>query len=91
MEKIGKFVKDIERMKKVVDEVINSKEEFIVDFFNIEVVFVGKIDEELCKFVWIFGMMNWYWFVGIGLKLGLVVIRMYLFFVEGIVKNIIYE
>lgn len=91
MEKIGKPVKDIERMKKAVDEVINSKEEPIVDFSNTEVAFAGKTDEELRKSAWIFGMMNRHWLVGIGSKLGLAAIKMHLPFVEGIVKNTIYE
>lgn len=78
-------------MQKIVEEVINSNDEPIVDFTNTEVAFAGKTDEELRKSAWIFGLMNRHWLVGIGSKLGLAAIRMHLPFVESIVKHTIYE
>ncbi|MBV6656034.1 MAG: proline dehydrogenase family protein [Mameliella sp.] len=91
MEHIGKPVKDIEKMKEIVEEVINSNNEPIVDFSNTEIAFAGKSNEALKKSAWIFGMMNRHWLVGIGAKLGSAAIRMHLPFVESIVKNTIYE
>lgn len=91
MEKIGKPVKDIERTKKIIEEVVNNNSDPIVDFSNTEVAFAGKSNEELRRSAWIFGLMNRHWLVGIGSKLGLAAIRMHLPFVEGIVKSTIYE
>lgn len=62
-----------------------------IDFDNIEIVFVYKIDKELKKLVWLFGLMNKYWLVGLGLKLGIVVIKLYLLFVEVLVKRMIFD
>ena len=91
MEKIGKPVKDIEKTKRIVREVMNDGSEPIVDFENTAIAFAGKSDEALKKSAWIFGLMNQHWLVGIGSKLGLAAIRMHLPFIEGIVKNTIYE
>lgn len=63
----------------------------IVDFSNTEVAFAHKEDKELKKAAWLFGLMNKHWLVGIGSKLGIAAIKMHLPFVEGIVKNTIFE
>lgn len=91
MNELGKFVlKDLDKMKVIVEGIL-GKQLFELDFFNIEIVFVYKFNEVLKKVVWFFGLMNKYWLVGIGLKVGLVVVCMWLFFVESIVKLIIFE
>ncbi len=61
------------------------------DFTNTEVAFAGKSDEALAKSARLFALMNKHWLVGIGSKLGIAAIKMHLPFVEGIVKNTIYE
>lgn len=61
------------------------------DFTNTEVAFAGKSDEGLAKSARLFALMNKHWLVGIGSKLGIAAIKMHLPFVEGIVKNTIYE
>ena len=64
MEKIGKPVRDIEKTKRIVDEVINNNKKPIVDFGNTEVAFASKTDEALQKSAWIFGLMNRHWLMG---------------------------
>lgn len=61
------------------------------DFNNSAIAFAYKSDEALRKSAWLFGLMNKHWLVGLGSKLGLAAIKMRLPFVEGIVKNTIYE
>ncbi|MDX1940339.1 MAG: proline dehydrogenase family protein [Saprospiraceae bacterium] len=61
------------------------------DFSNTEIAFAGKSDDELRKSARLFALMNKHWLVGIGSKLGIAAIKMHLPFVEGIVKNTIYE
>jgi proline dehydrogenase len=63
----------------------------IVDFSNTEVAFANKPDKELKKAAWLFGLMNKHWLVGIGSKLGIAAVKMHLPFIEGIVKNTIFE
>lgn len=91
MEKIGKPVKDIENLRKMVKAVLEGKEKAAVDFSNTETAFATRTDAELKKAAWLFGLMNRHWLVGIGSKVGLAAIRMHLPFVESVVKNTIFE
>lgn len=91
MEKLGKPVPEkIKELEALVNETIGSDLSQI-DFSNSKVAFAGKSDDELKKAAWLFGLMNKYWLVGIGSKLGLAAIKMHLPFVESIVKNTIYR
>ncbi|MEZ4981527.1 MAG: proline dehydrogenase family protein [Saprospiraceae bacterium] len=91
MEKLGKPVPEkIKELEEIVNSTIGMDLSQI-DFENTKVAFAGKSDDELKKAAWLFGLMNKYWLVGIGSKLGLAAIKMHLPFVESIVKNTIYQ
>lgn len=68
-----------------------ANQQNLPDFTNTEIAFAYKSDEELSKSARMFGLMNKHWLVGLGSKLGVAAIKMHLPFVEGIVKNTIYE
>ena len=91
MKKLGKPVKDISKIRKVVEEVMDSSTAQPVDFSDTKTAFAQKSDEALKKAAWIFGLMNRHWLVGIGSKVGLAAIRMQLPFAERMVKNTIFE
>lgn len=91
MEKLGKPVLDIEKIRKMVQAVMEGKEKAVVDFKDTEAAFTIQSDAELKKAAWLFGLMNKHWLVGIGSKVGLAAIRMHLPFVESVVKNTIFE
>lgn len=91
MDNAGKPVKDVEHIKKAVQAVMDGTKEPVVDFSNTENAFAGKTDKELKKAAWLFGLMNNHWLVGIGSKVGVTAIRLHLPFVEGVVKNTIFE
>ncbi|MCB0662938.1 MAG: proline dehydrogenase family protein [Saprospiraceae bacterium] len=91
MEKLGKPVPEsIKELESLVNETVGMDLSQI-DFQDSKVAFAGKTDEELKKAAWLFGLMNKYWLVGIGSKLGLAAIKMHLPFVESIVKNTIFQ
>ena len=62
-----------------------------VDFDNTEIAFKYKSNDELRKAVRLFGLMNQYWLVNIGAKVGMAAIKLHLPFVESVVKNTIFE
>ncbi len=69
----------------------NAEQRPLPDFNNTEIAFAGKSNNELHKSARLFGLMNNHWLVGVGSKLGIAAIKMHLPFVEGIVKNTIFE
>ncbi len=92
MKKSGKPVNErIKALEKVIREVMEGEGTPVVDFNNTEVAFASKSEKELKKSAWLFGLMNKHWLVGIGSKLGVAAVRLHLPFVEGIVKNTIFE
>ncbi|NBC06799.1 MAG: proline dehydrogenase [Bacteroidetes bacterium] len=91
MKKLGEPVRDIKKIRKVVDEVMNPNTVQAVDFSDTKTAFAQKSDDALKKAAWLFGLMNRHWLVGIGSKVGLAAIKMHLPFVESIVKNTIFE
>jgi len=80
-----------ERLKEIIREAQEGEGAAPVDFSNTEIAFSYKSDKALKKAAWLFGLMNKHWLVGIGSKIGVAAVRMHLPFVEGIVKNTIFE
>lgn len=91
MEHLGKPVPvKLQELERIVRETMGTTTADL-DFNNTKIAFAGKSDEDLKKAAWLFGLMNKYWLVGIGSKVGLAAIRMHLPFVEAIVKNTIFH
>lgn len=86
----GPVQKNLDKYKKLAEEVFGSKEA-TVDFSNTEIAYAHKDDKALKKMLWLFGMMNKHWLVGLGAKLGIPAIKMHLPFVKSIVKNTVFE
>ncbi|MCB0586143.1 MAG: proline dehydrogenase family protein [Phaeodactylibacter sp.] len=91
MEEMTNTVNDIENLRKMVQAVLEGREQAVVDFSNMEAAFAMKSGEELKRAAWLFGLMNKHWLVGIGSRLGLAAVRLHLPFIEKIVKNTIFE
>lgn len=91
MEKLGKPVPEsIQALENFLNKTM-SESAGSLDFDNTEIAFRAKSDEELKKAAWLFGLMNKYWLVGIGSKLGIAAIKLHLPFIESIVKNTIFQ
>ncbi|MCB9081175.1 MAG: proline dehydrogenase family protein [Lewinellaceae bacterium] len=92
MEKSGKPVPTkLAAVEKIARQVAGIGEPLELDFNDTQIAFSGRDDKELKKMAWLFGLMNKHWLVGIGSKIGLAAVKMHLPFVEGAVKNTIFE
>ena len=91
MNTLGKPVQqNLDKYKKLAEEVFGTKE-ITVDFSNTEIAYAHKDDKALKKMLWLFGLMNKHWLVGLGAKIGVPAIKMHLPFVKSIVKNTVFE
>jgi proline dehydrogenase len=91
MNKIGGPVREnLDKYKKLAEDVFGTKP-ISVDFSNTEVAYAHKDDKALKKMLWLFGLMNKHWLVGLGAKIGVPAIKMHLPFVKSIVKNTVFE
>jgi proline dehydrogenase len=92
MKKLGKPVDEkTQRFAEALRAAEKENTPLSLDFSNTATAFALKTDKQLKKAAWLFGLMNRHWLVGIGSRLGVAAIRMHLPFVEGIVKNTIFE
>lgn len=87
----GPVRKSIDQMPAFMKDMINLTKELQLDFSNTEIAFADRTDKELNKTAWLFGLMNKQWLVGIGSKIGLAAIKLHLPFVQGAIKNTIFE
>jgi len=87
----GPYRKKLNEMSDLMKDMLNLTKDFQLDFSNTEIAFADRSDKELKKTAWLFGMMNKQWLVGIGSKLGLAAIKLHLPFVQGAIKNTIFE
>jgi len=87
----GPYRKTLNEMSDLMKDMLNLTNEFQLDFSNTEIAFADRSDKELKKTAWLFGMMNNQWLVGIGSKIGLAAIKLHLPFVQGAIKNTIFE
>lgn len=91
MKELGKPVpKDLDKVKAIAEGML-GQQTLALDFFNTEIAFAHKTNDQLKKAAWLFGLMNKHWLVGIGSTLGLAAIRLRLPFVETIVKATIFD
>ena len=87
----GPYRKTLNEMSDLMKDMLNLTKDFQLDFSNTEIAFADRSDKELKKTAWLFGMMNNQWLVGIGSKIGLAAIKLHLPFVQGAIKNTIFE
>ncbi len=87
----GPYRKTLNEMSDLMKDMLNLTNDFQLDFSNTEIAFADRSDKELKKTAWLFGMMNNQWLVGIGSKIGLAAIKLHLPFVQGAIKNTIFE
>lgn len=87
----GPYRKTLNEMSDLMKDMLNLTNAFQLDFSNTEIAFADRSDKELKKTAWLFGMMNNQWLVGIGSKIGLAAIKLHLPFVQGAIKNTIFE
>ena len=86
----GPVQKNLDKYKKLAEEIFGTKE-ITVDFSNTEIAYAHKDDKALKKMLWLFGLMNKHWLVGLGAKIGVPAIKMHLPFVKSIVKHTVFE
>lgn len=83
--------KDLSKAEAIAEQLTGKKLSPIIDFSDTSIAFAHKTDKELKKMLWLFGLMNKHWLVGIGAKLGVAAIKMHLPFVESAVRYTIFE
>lgn len=81
---------NLEKYKKLAEDVFGTTT-VSVDFSNTKNAYAHKDDKALKKMLWLFGLMNKHWLVGLGAKIGVPAIKMHLPFVKSIVKNTVFE
>lgn len=87
----GPYRKKIDEMSDLMKDMLNLTKDLQLDFSNTQIAFADRSDKELNKTAWLFGLLNHQWLVGIGSKLGLAAIKLHLPFVQGAIKNTIFE
>ena len=91
MNELGRPVNpNLDKYRKIAEKIFGTDTN-VVDFSDTATAYEHKNDKELKKMLWMFGLMNKHWLVGLGAKIGIVAIRMHLPFVKSIVKNTIFE
>ena len=91
MNELGRPVNpSLDKYKKIAEKIFGT-DTHTVDFSDTARAYAHKNDKELKKMLWLFGLMNKHWLVGLGAKIGIVAIKMHLPFVKSIVKNTVFK
>lgn len=83
--------KNTERFEELATAFSSEESTPKVNFSDTEIAFAYKNNTELKKMLWLFGLMNKHWLVGLGAKVGIAAIRMRLPFVQSMVRHTIFE